>query len=105
MLDLSWSAASMTSKFKVKIFPTSIIQNCTPEFLACIHLHTNEEDLGEISKMKTIRMVPLLCGLASRDKSDSQKITSKIVRELGSEDAELRNTEDYLRYLQGMYLG
>ena len=55
--------------------------------------------------MKTIRMVPLLCGLASRDKSDSQKITSKIVRELGSEDAELRNTEDYLRYLQGMYLG
>lgn len=36
------------------------------EFLACVHLHTDEGDLAEISKTKTIRMVPLLCGLASR---------------------------------------
>ena len=75
------------------------------EFLACIHVHTNEEELGEISKTKTIRMIPLLCGLASRDKSDAQKVTYKIVRELGVEDVDFRNTEDYLRYLQGLYLG
>lgn len=36
------------------------------EFLACVHLHTDDGDLGEISRTKTIRMVPLLCGLASR---------------------------------------
>ena len=76
-----------------------------PEFLACVHLHTNEEDLGDISKTKTIRMVPLLCGLASRDKTESQKIVTRLVRNLGVEEAEYKNTEDYLRYLHGLYLG
>ena len=75
------------------------------EFLACVHLHTNEEDLGDISKTKTIRMVPLLCGLASRDKTESQKIVTRLVRNLGVEEAEYKNTEDYLRYLHGLYLG
>ena len=73
--------------------------------MACVHLHTNEEDLGEISKTKTIKMVPLLCGLASRDKSESQKIVYRIVKSLGAEDAEYKNTEEYLRYLQGLFLG
>ena len=70
-----------------------------------MHLHTNEEDLGDISKTKTIRMVPLLCGLASRDKTESQKIVTRLVRNLGVEEAEYKNTEDYLRYLHGLYLG
>ena len=50
-------------------------------------------------------MVPLLCGLASRDKSESQKIVYKVVKSLGAEDAEYKNTEEYLRYLQGLFLG
>ena len=75
------------------------------EFLACIHLHTEEEDLGEISKTKTIRMIPLLCGLASKDKSESQKIVYKVVKSLGNEEADYKNTEEYLRYLQGLFLG
>ena len=76
--------------------------------------------MGEISRTKTIRMVPLLCGLASRfeenieslhwlplirDKSGSQKIVFKVVKNLGAEDAEYKNTEEYLRYLQTLYLG
>ena len=96
------------------------------EFLACVHLHTDEGDLAEISKTKTIRMVPLLCGLASRcretietnsinicinaihmfrDKSESQRIVSKVVKNLGTEEAEYKNTDEYLRHLQALYLG
>ena len=38
------------------------------EFLSCIHLHSEGEDLNEISKTKSIRMVPTLCGMSSTDK-------------------------------------
>ena len=75
------------------------------EFLACIHLHTEDEDLGEITKTKTIRMIPILCGLASRDKSESQKIVYKVIKTFGDEEADYKNTEEYLRYLQGLFLG
>ena len=74
------------------------------EFLACLHIHTSQEELGEISKTKTIKMIPLLCSLASRDKSDSQKIVFKVVREFGEEEGSDRNAEYYLKYLQGMFL-
>ena len=40
--------------------------------------------MGEISKTKTIRMIPLLCGIASKDKSESQKIVYKVVKSLGN---------------------
>ena len=74
------------------------------EFLACLHIHTSQEELGDISKTKTIKMIPLLCSLASRDKSDSQKIVFKVVREFGDEEGSDRNAEYYLKYLQGMFL-
>ena len=45
------------------------------EFLSCIHIHSEGEDLNEISKTKSIRMVPTLCGMASTDKWDNDKIT------------------------------
>ena len=76
------------------------------EYLACLHIHTSQEELGDISKTKTIKMIPLLCSIASRDKSDSQKIVFKVVREFGEEedsDSD-RNAEYYLKYLQGMFL-
>ena len=41
------------------------------EFLSCIHIHSEGEDLNEISKTKSIRMVPTLCGMSSTDKCDS----------------------------------
>ena len=40
-----------------------------------------------------------------RDKSESQRIVSKVVRNLGTEDAEYKNTDEYLRHLQALYLG
>ena len=38
------------------------------EFLSCIHIHSEGEDLNEISKTKSIRMVSTLCGMSSTDK-------------------------------------
>ena len=40
-----------------------------------------------------------------RDKSESQRIVSKVVKNLGTEDAEYKNTDEYLRHLQALYLG
>ena len=40
-----------------------------------------------------------------RDKSESQRIVSKVVKNLGPEDAEYKNTDEYLRHLQALYLG
>ena len=74
------------------------------EFMACLHIHTGQEELGDISKTKTIKMIPLLCALASRDKSDSQKIVFKVVKQFGDEEESDRNAEYYLKYLQGMFL-
>ena len=74
------------------------------EFMACLHIHTSQEELGDISKTKTIKMIPLLCALASRDKSESQRIVFKVVKEFGDEEESDRNAEYYLKYLQGMFL-
>ena len=41
------------------------------EFLSCIHIHSEGEDLNEISKTKSIRMVSTLCGMSSTDKWDN----------------------------------
>ena len=38
------------------------------EFMSCVHIHSEAEELSEISKTKSIRMLPMLCGLSSTDK-------------------------------------
>ena len=53
------------------------------EFLSCIHLHSEGEDLNEISKTKSIRMVPTLCGMSSTDKycsSSREKWKPRIIQ-------------------------
>ena len=72
MLETSWSAASrirFSFHFRKCLF-FSDAASLQPmiEFLSCIHLHSEGEDLNEISKTKSIRMVPTLCGMSSTDK-------------------------------------
>ena len=81
----------------------SFVDKLMLEFLACVHLHTNEEDLNDIAKTKSIRMIPLMCGIASGDKGEGQKIINKFIREVGT-DASERNPDFYLKYLHGMFL-
>ena len=72
MLETSWSAASLI-RFsfhfrKCLFFSDAASLQPMIEFLSCIHLHSEGEDLNEISKTKSIRMVPTLCGMSSTDK-------------------------------------
>ena len=78
MLETSLSAASLTrfsfrSTLPITINLLHILSFLQPmiEFLSCIHIHSEGEDLNEISKTKSIRMVPTLCGMASTDKCDN----------------------------------
>ena len=84
MLETSWSAASLI-RFsfhfrKCLLFSDATFLQPMIEFLSCIHLHSEGEDLNEISKTKSIRMVPTLCGMSSSDKYCS---SSRDVRKPG----------------------
>ena len=76
MLETSWSAVSQIrflfhfrkSPKNVNFFYDATSLQPMIEFLSCIHLHSEGEDLNEISKTKSIRMVPTLCGMSSTDK-------------------------------------
>ena len=81
----------------------SFVDKQMVEFLACIHLHAEEEDLNDIAKTKSIRMLPLVCGISSSDKGEGQKIVNKFIKEVGTESSD-RNAEFYLKYLHGMFL-
>ena len=45
-------------------------------------------------------MVPLLCGLASRDRGEQQRVVARLVRAVGPEEQSDNNAEFYLRFLQ-----
>ena len=76
MLETSWSAVSRIrflfhfrkSPQECQFFYDATSLQPMIEFLSCIHLHSEGEDLNEISKTKSIRMVPTLCGMSSTDK-------------------------------------
>ena len=93
------------------------------EFLSCIHIHSEGEDLNEISKTKSIRMVSTLCGMASTDKyglitsllmfsdflgelwiqefvrGEGQKIVHKLMAEVSTQSSN-RKPDFYLKFLQ-----
>ena len=69
------------------------------EFLSSIHVHSEGEELNEISKTKSIRMLPLLCGVASSDKGDGQKIVNKLMAEISTQSSN-RKPDFYLKFLQ-----
>ena len=73
------------------------------DFLGAIHCHLGEEQVSDFSKQKTVVSLPFLCGLASKEQNQDQKIVSRLLQALQSK-APKRQPEEYLQNLTNMWL-
>ena len=69
------------------------------EFLASIHVHVHDEDIGDLSQSDLAVMLPILCGISSQSKEKEQNLVKNFVTTLVSSPVQ-KEPEYYLHKKQ-----